>query len=482
MLYQYTSESTLVFQYVTFILAINFDILHFSKFLYELTRHDGHNPSESVLRRWIEAIASKLGVSLKDSEHIRTILIRRSNYLKGKVKAFIGSAKRMQFLQQEWELKLCEQNIEFSEMESRLETLEDEVEELHHEVSHAAQDIQELRNKRDELQEREKELTASVSRLQKDNQRLQAKARELSATTACSTPRTRGRSYKPEEEYSESHKRRLKRQRTKSCSQSLSWLEDQGFIPLTVMVRSVSAGKEATHLCDHDMLELFGQSSDMDNDTLDTVNMMLYIKDWYNISDGAYHELAKVCKEMPRQYRLRERITNLNKLWKICPTPNNTQGVQQSLKDRLKIRISNLIKTSCDPNSPFMQEKLIRVKLSGDGTKIGKRLHVIAFTFTLLDEHQATSANHILAVFKQPESYEYLKLALADIIDEVEHLKEIEVEGLTFSIAYYLGGDWKFLALVTGIDSASSDHACIWCKCKKDERCDIQREWSLSDK
>ena len=96
-----------------------------------------------MLRRWIEAIASKLGVSLKDIEHIRTILIRRSNYLKGKVKEFTGSAKRMQFLQQEWELKLCEQNIEFSEMESRLETLEDEIE-LHHKVSHAAQDIQEL--------------------------------------------------------------------------------------------------------------------------------------------------------------------------------------------------------------------------------------------------------------------------------------------------------------------------------------------------
>ena len=130
-----------------------------------------------------------------------------------------------------------------------------------------------------------------------------------------------------------------------------------------------------------------------------------------------------------------------------------------------------------------MQDKFVHVKLSGDGMKIGKRLHVIAFTFTLLDEDQATSAagNHILAIFKQPESYKYLKLALADIIDEVEHLKEIEVEGVTFSISYYLDGDWKFLAVVMGIDSASSDHASIWCKCKKDERCDIQWEWSLSD-
>ena len=30
-----------------------------------------------------------------------------------------------------------------------------------------------------------------------------------------------------------------------------------------------------------------------------------------------------------------------------------------------------------------------RVKLSGDGTNIGKRLHVINFTFTLLDEGSA---------------------------------------------------------------------------------------------
>ena len=190
-----------------------------------------------------------------------------------------------------------------------------------------------------------------------------------------------------------------------------------------------------------------------------------------------------MCKEMPRQYRLRERITELNKLWRIHATPNNTEGVQQSLKDRLELRLKHLIKSSCDPtcNSPFMQEKIVRVKLSGDGTRIGKRLHVVAFTFTLLDENQATSAagNHILAIFKQPESYECLKLALADIIHEVEHLKEIQVEGITFKITYYLGGDWKFLAVVTGIDSASSDHACIWCKCK---RCDIQWEWSLSDK
>ena len=61
----------------------------------------------------------------------------------------------------------------------------------------------------------------------------------------------------------------------------------------------------------------------------------------------------------------------------------------------------------------------MQVKLSGDGTKTGKRLHVVAFIFTLLEEDQVGSAagNYILAAFKQPESYDSLKLALVDIIE-----------------------------------------------------------------
>lgn len=105
---------------------------------------------------------------------------------------------------------------------------------------------------------------------------------------------------------------------------------------------------------------------------------------------------------------------------------------------------------------------MVRVKLSGDGTKLEKRLHVVAFMFTLLEEDH-TAGNHILAVFKQLES-------LTDIISEVKELKEILVDDTTFQITYYMGGDWKFRAMVTGIDAASSEYACIWCHCKKAER------------
>ena len=51
----------------------------------------------------------------------------------------------------------------------------------------------------------------------------------------------------------------------------------------------------------------------------------------------------------------------------------------------------------------------------------------------------------------------------------------------TFEVRFYLGGDWKFLAMITGIDSATSRYACIWCKCPSLERYDWSQSWSISD-
>jgi hypothetical protein len=63
----------------------------------------------------------------------------------------------------------------------------------------------------------------------------------------------------------------------------------------------------------------------------------------------------------------------------------------------------------------------------------------------------------------------------------MESLKSITINDITFDIEYYLGGDWKFLAMATGIDSATSTFACIWCKCPKDQRANTTRKWSITD-
>lgn len=58
------------------------------------------------------------------------------------------------------------------------------------------------------------------------------------------------------------------------------------------------------------------------------------------------------------------------------------------IKRKVTIRAEKLVKTS--PNDgAFHTNRKFRVKISGDGTNIGKRLHVVNVTFTSLDEGDA---------------------------------------------------------------------------------------------
>ena len=94
------------------------------------------------------------------------------------------------------------------------------------------------------------------------------------------------------------------------------------------------------------------------------------------------------------------------------------------------------------PNAEFISKQQVRVKLTGDGTSIGKRLHVVNFGFMILDEHTVLQEITALQfVFKETGNYDLLKTAVQDIVAEIESLKTIRVNGIDFEITYYLGGD-----------------------------------------
>ena len=69
------------------------------------------------------------------------------------------------------------------------------------------------------------------------------------------------------------------------------------------------------------------------------------------------------------------------------------------------------------------------------------------------------------------------------MIHQVQNLTTITVRDQTVTIVYYVGGDWKFLEMVTGIGAATytSRYACIWCKCPQLERFDTLQKWSIMD-
>lgn len=110
---------------------------------------------------------------------------------------------------------------------------------------------------------------------------------------------------------------------------------------------------------------------------------------------------------------------------------------------------------------------------------------MVNFAFTILEEGEkaySSAGNHSIGIFKVSESdYSALYEALQDIIIEANNLKYITINVNKYDIQYFLGGDMKLLALVCGIESATSTYSCIWCKCPKDERHKMELNWSLSN-
>jgi len=178
-------------------------------------------------------------------------------------------------------------------------------------------------------------------------------------------------------------------------------------------------------------------------------------------------------------YELKSVAKELNSKTVITPSPGTTLGVQQSLRERLAVQLRRVLQG----DTPTLNDGCIDIKLSGDGTCVGRNLHVLNFTFTLVNETQASSVagHHTIAILELRQHYDELAAGLQDIAQEVSELQEIEVDGNSYALRYYLGGDWKFLALVCGLNAANADYSCIWCKCHSKDRWNMQLKWSLSD-
>ena len=144
-------------------------------------------------------------------------------------------------------------------------------------------------------------------------------------------------------------------------------------------------------------------------------------------------------------------------------------------------RFTNIINNTPTDSLPTH----FHVILTGDGTQIGRGITVVNIAFTILEEGNracSSSGNHGLAILKVRESdYTELYDAMQDIVIEASNLKTVTINDNLYKIEYFLGGDMKFLSIVCGIESATATYPCIWCKCPKGKRHDMELNWSITD-
>ena len=427
--------------------------------------------TNSVLRILIEKVGLKCGIPSVIINH-RLIQefktkIWRLNQALAKAKTKGGNGVKKLFSQwtkgkfSTWNFK-----IYYNEMDCVM--LQNENSELRGQKRKLEDDITEERCKKAKIEQKLKEAVAKNKEITgKFQKKVKGLVQKLTKVQKDKKSRGPAKS-KTFVDYSKRHQTRVRKQMVTDCETSLSFLGLHNFVATKVEVfNEYTQEYETLTLVDKDNIENSSRTETLTDEEIDDVNFLLYTKERFNISNEAYHELSMIFKELPRSWKVQERIKASNSKWNLSSTPNDTCGIQQSIKEPLEIRLQTLIKNS-PSNSAFKEDHKIRVKLSGDGTNIGKRLHVINVTFTVLDEGtlaQAADDNHLIAVIKEPENYEKLSKALTDIRKDVEYLKHLSVGTEQFEIEWFLGGDSKFLACVCGLGAAHPTYPCIRCKC-----------------
>ena len=97
--------------------------------------------------------------------------------------------------------------------------------------------------------------------------------------------------------YSQRHER-IKKRRVEECATALSWMEKDGLTPVSVTVMNTRTNALETFSIRKDLERALNlNEEEIGEQEADVVSMMLYVKDRYNISGSAYHELASLCRQ-----------------------------------------------------------------------------------------------------------------------------------------------------------------------------------------
>lgn len=85
-------------------------------------------------------------------------------------------------------------------------------------------------------------------------------------------------------------------------------MEGEGYTPIKLEVKNNKTGDiETVTLSQGDSEAILGpDAASIGESDLDIISIMLYAKDKHDASGNAYHEMARICKEMPRHYQLKK--------------------------------------------------------------------------------------------------------------------------------------------------------------------------------
>ena len=206
----------------------------------------------------------------------------------------------------------------------------------------------------------------------------------------------------------------------------------------------------------------------------------LYLLDRFYVSDSFYHELTTICDGLPKTYLIKQLRKDINVMCHIQRTPGQCEGAEIDVNEALTFAIQSFLSR----NSELLEGKdqpSFTVKFCGDGTNITRNTGLCVVSFSLFSKElrEKTQGDHCaIAVVKAHEWYDMYKASFANCwrsIDELYEEGTLVVNDKQYNVNVTLGADYKFLLMVLGMSSATSNHACIYCTIHSKDRWDMSK-------
>jgi hypothetical protein len=105
-------------------------------------------------------------------------------------------------------------------------------------------------------------------------------------------------------DYSRRHQFRICKQMVSDCETSLAFLGLNNFVATKVEVFNENNQQYKTiNLINENEINTSPHTSEtVTDEEIDDINLLLYTKERFNVSNDAYHELSMTCKELPRSW------------------------------------------------------------------------------------------------------------------------------------------------------------------------------------
>ncbi len=195
----------------------------------------------------------------------------------------------------------------------------------------------------------------------------------------------------------------------------------------------------------------------------------LAIKDFNNISDNSWNRIRI-------DLNLKDKLPSLNRIIKhrksfktMLNIKTNEFGVYISIKKKLELVLKQLFEADKLEN---VNNNTITIKLCGDGCNVTKNISFFNFSMSVINDKnncKKSKGHYIIGIFEVSENYKNLKSALKQIVKQVNKIRKIKFtsssgEEIFFFVNFKIATDLKATAELMGINNATSQFPCPFCK------------------